>query len=228
MSTTFKGKLSIQGVVGTDDLTGTASLSKHRASLAHEFPVGELKDNLGAVVGIYNSDYSTISGGRENTISSKGTNAVVLGGYQAVATHYGQMAFASGRFAANGDAQTSIHVLRGSGSSGSTNELFLDGTTNRLTIPFDTVWAFDILIAARDGVSSSAGYQIQGVIHSSSIGITAFVGTPTVTVLGETTATWDAFVTADNVNDALVIKVVSPGATVIRWVATVRTTELTY
>jgi hypothetical protein len=56
---------------------------------------------------------------------------------------------------------------------------------------------------------------------------TAFVGTPTVTALGEDDAAWDAQVGADDPNDALTITVQGNGED-IRWVATVRTSEVAY
>ena len=53
------------------------------------------------------------------------------------------------------------------------------------------------------------------------------MGVLTKTTLAEDDGAWDATVVADNPNDALVVKVTGPAATV-RWVATVRTAEVTY
>ena len=49
-----------------------------------------------------------------------------------------------------------------------------------------------------------------------------------MTTVGEDVAGWDATVEADDVNGALAIKVTGTAGITIRWVATVRTTEVTY
>jgi hypothetical protein len=59
-------------------------------------------------------------------------------------------------------------------------------------------------------------------------GATTFVGgTPAVTVLGEDDAAWDARVVASTTDDSLHIQAMGNGET-IRWVATVRTTEVAW
>jgi len=82
-------------------------------------------------------------------------------------------------------------------------------------------------VVARSSGAASAGYRAYGVIENAG-GTTAFIGTPTVTTLGEDATGWDVAVEADDNNDALVIKVTGAAATTIRWVATVRTAEVAY
>ena len=86
---------------------------------------------------------------------------------------------------------------------------------------------FEIQVAARSQAGTSAGYLIEGVIENAG-GTTAFVGTPTVTVLGEDDANLDVQVAADDTNDRLAVKVTGLASTEIRWVATVRTTEVSF
>jgi hypothetical protein len=57
-------------------------------------------------------------------------------------------------------------------------------------------------------------------------GATSFVWAPIKTVLGEDNASWDVDVIAEDTNDALVIQVTGSNATTIRWVAMVRTVEV--
>ena len=169
---------------------------------------------------------STVGGGHGNRVESQ--FATVPGGAEARASLYGQTAHASGSFAAAGDAQTSQYVLRGVTSDASPRELFLNGDSERLRLPDDSVWTFDILVVARSDGASGAGYRITGVIKHNTLGLTVFIGTPTVTTLGEQVAGWDVAAEADDANDALVIKVMGASGATVRWVANVRTAEVIF
>ncbi len=79
----------------------------------------------------------------------------------------------------------------------------------------------------RSSGGESAGYRIVGLIENTG-GNTAFIGTPTTTVLGEDDASWDVVVIADNTNDALVIQATGGSGDEVRWVATVRTAEVNW
>lgn len=169
---------------------------------------------------------SSIGGGFFNLAS--GTYSSIAGGFRAVASKFGQHSHAAGRFGANGDAQTSQYVLRNSTSNSAPAELFLDGSSARLTISADTTWVFDILIVARrtDADGESAAYRFTGCIDNNA-GTTALVGSVTKVVIAEDTAAWDADVTADDTNDALIITVTGENAKTIQWVAFCRTVETT-
>lgn len=168
--------------------------------------------------------YSTISGGNSNTAS--GYQSTVPGGEDAVASHYGEMAFASGRFGSFGDAQASTYVLRNNTSTVTPTEIYLDGNSasQRLTVASGRTLVFDILVVGRrDSNGNSAGYSFVGVIENVG-GTTTALGV-VKTVITEDDATWDVNVTADNTNDSLKITVTGPSGTV-RWVAVVHTAEV--
>jgi hypothetical protein len=171
------------------------------------------------------ASYATVGGGSLNTAS--GSYATVPGGWGASATHFSEQAYASGNFADPGDAQTSLYVLRRETGDDTLTELFLDGSFWRIILADNRVMTFDILVVAshRFGGGSSAGYQVAGVIRNIG-GVTAFVGTPVKTVLGENVAGWDVQVEANDAVDALVVKVQGSNGTTIRWVASVRTVEV--
>jgi len=167
---------------------------------------------------------SFISGGNGNIASA--TFATVPGGQFGLATHFGEMAYANGRFSATGDAQTSTYVLRNTTANNTPTELFLDGASSRLTIATNRVLTFDILVVGVNvNNGNAAGYRLAGVIKNIG-GITSFIGTPNQVILGEDAAGWDATVVADNTNDALVVQVTGVPMANIRWVATVRTVEV--
>ncbi len=167
---------------------------------------------------------ATIAGGHENTAS--GSNATVPGGYRALADHYGQMAYASGRFSSNGDAQTSLYVMRNTSTGSSWTTLYLDGISTPLAVAAGRTMTFDILVVGRSDAGESAGYRVEGVIENVG-GTVAFVGTPTVTTLGEDDLAWDVQVSLDTFWGALLVQVRGNGET-IRWVATVRTVEVAW
>ena len=167
---------------------------------------------------------STVGGGADNTAG--GAYATVPGGSNGAASHYGEQAYASGSFATVGDAQTSLYVLRQETADENLTEMFLDGSAERITLAVNRVMTFDILVVGSHLYSgSAAGYQVTGVIRNNN-GATTFVGTPVVTTLGESVASWDVQVTADNTFDALVVKVQGSIGTTVRWVASVRTVEM--
>jgi hypothetical protein len=179
----------------------------------------------GGLANTASGSISTVSGGSHNLASaSRGT---VPGGSRAHASHYGQFAFASGSFTTNnGEAQASMYVLRTSTTNTTTQtEMFLDGISERITIASGRTLVFEIQVSARSSANTSAAYLIKGAIDNNS-GTTSFLNAPIVEVLGEDDNAWDATVQADNTNDALVLKVTGTASATIRWVATVRTTEV--
>lgn len=170
--------------------------------------------------------FATVSGGRVNTAS--GDYATVPGGAYASATHYGELAYASGNFANPGDAQTSIYVLRNTTTDATQTELFLDGSVERITIADGRTMTFDILVVGRENDNGeSAGYHIWGVIDNVA-GTAAIVGSVNEAVLGEDDTDWDVTVDADDTYDALRIQVQGGSGDSIRWVATVRTAEVAW
>lgn len=179
--------------------------------------------------------------GRFNTAS--GTQSTAFGYYNtastsyclahglwALADKYGQRSHAAGRFAALGDAQGSELVVRNSTTDGTQTELFLNGSSLRITLPNDTTWAFSVMVVGRraDADNESAAYKIEGCIdRNGAANTTALVGSVTVTTIAEDNAGWDVTAEADATNGALVIKVTGENAKTIKWVGWVRLTQVT-
>jgi hypothetical protein len=167
--------------------------------------------------------YATVGGGSGNTAS--GTASTIPGGFGGSASHYGQLAHASGVFTNSGDAQASQFVLRGISSSTNLTELFLDGLSARMTIPNNTVWAFDILVGANSATNTAGGFKASGVIKNSGGNVIMLGGSLNVPAIVSDVASWKVTASADTVNKALAVKVTGD-ATNVRWVATVRTSEV--
>ncbi len=171
--------------------------------------------------------WSSALGGHFNTATGEVSVAV---GQQAVGRLFGQLAHSAGRFASDGDAQSSEYVLRGTTINGGPGSLSLDGSGRWLTIPVGATLQFDIQVTARNAAGDSAGFRINGVIKNVA-GTTSFVGSPTAdhTWRDPGASTWTASVSAADVDDTLQVFVGSGlPANPIRWVATVRTTEVKF
>lgn len=174
---------------------------------------------------VASSSYAAIGGGQGNVAS--GSYATVPGGLQAAARHHGELAYASGGFAGTpGTAQTSLYVLRGTTWGNQWQNLWLGGSGQNITAPPGRTMAFDILIVGREDTNGqSAGYEVRGVIENVN-GTTRLLAPALVTVLGEDDAGWSVNVDADDLGDALYIRVLGNTDDYIRWVATVRTAEV--
>jgi len=115
-------------------------------------------------------------------------------------------------------------------------ELFLDGAgttpTQRITIEEARAVTFDIqVVAISDGASANfaAGFHIRGIIRRfDPINSINIIGTPIKEVLGVETGAWDVNVSADVPNNALKVTVTGDPTRPVRWVATVRTTEVQF
>lgn len=137
----------------------------------------------------------------------------------------------AGNFASSGDAQSNEYVLRTQTTNATVTEMFLDGTggSKRMVLVSDSTWKYECHVVARrtDADNESAGYQYAGVIDNNA-GTTALVGTvQTIMTEQEDVAAWAVIITADNTNDSLKVEVTGEAGKAIRWVAFIRTVEVT-
>jgi hypothetical protein len=189
-----------------------------------------------------NSPWSIIGGGYGNVIDTNSFEAAVgggqfnrvlkpygtiPGGLGALASNYGQQAYASGQFANPGDAQTGLYVCRGTTSAAATNELFLDGLSERIMMPTNSTWTFDILVTGRASDGTSAGFQLVGTAKNNN-GVTVFLTTPTKLLINHDNVNWDANMYAPATNGLLIVRVIGTAGISMRWVASMRTTEVTF
>ena len=185
------------------------------------------KANSSAAIAIgYESEaYATraISIGRDTR--ADGTDSVSLG-YRSKSQDGGQFAYASGYFAAAGDAQTSVYVLRNTTTSATQTELFADGSSADISVPNDSTIMFKASVVARrtDADNESAAYILEGCVDNNN-GTTALVGSlGTKTILSEDRTNWDVTITADNTNNGINVLVTGEASKNIRWVAKVEIT----
>ena len=180
---------------------------------------GQQASVLGGTANTASGIASSALGGANNLASGNYSSAF---GAWASATNYGEYAQASGRFSAAGDAQTSVLTLRRTSVNAIPVALRPDGGTTYLVVPDNTTWAFSALVVARrtDVAGESAAYRVEGLAYrDSGAGTIAFIGTPTVTDLGEADASWNVTVTLNTTQGALEINGVGAIGKNIRWVA---------
>ena len=175
-----------------------------------------------------------VASGANAVAIGSGSSATAVGAFAegagSSASVFGQKAFANGSFATAGDAQRGLYVARNITTDATLTELFLDGSAIQLVMPNNSVFTFDILVAARrtDATGGGAAYRFVGVARKDTTsGSVTFIGTPSKTVIGETNTAWDAAVSADTTSGSFRVRVTGEAAKTIRWVATIQTTEVT-
>jgi hypothetical protein len=223
---TYPNPTNAPGAITDTHISATANINASKIS-GGDLGAARLKVGTSHTL---SASGATIAGGVSNIVDSTATNASISGGAQARASSYGQQTYASGSMATNGDAQSSLFILRNTTSNGNQTELFLDGLGQRIQIPAGANWAIDVLIVARSAGGNNVAYSVNGLIYKvganldSAINIALLRGN-SANISPASSA--DVTVVHDSAHSALVVKVISPyGNSLTRWVATVRTTEV--
>jgi hypothetical protein len=184
-----------------------------------------------------------ILGGAGNEVNS--SNGVAIGGLQASSYLLNQISTSGGRFAVNGDNQTSDIRYRRLATGVSQQELFLDGASQRAELSLvgttnARVWNARIQCVAIVTSQGNGGAEV-GRVHSQTFDVvikrtsagTTIVGGQAMTTFG-VSEMLNAFFTvdADTTNNALRIQFTPPSnagsTTQIRATATAYLTELGY
>lgn len=177
------------------------------------------------------SGRAAVAVGDNNTAAGDYSNSF---GSRSVANEYGKFSYASGRFAANGDAQAGKHVLRRQTADATATVLTLDGgapsAANQITLVNGEAIAFTGMIVARQQSSAgtaSAAWKVDGLIRREGSAAATVLVNSALTVLSNVPG-WTLALSADTTNGSLAITVTGAAATNIRWVATIDTAEVTY
>lgn len=156
------GRSHFIGGGGTNSVSGSGIGSFIGGGTGHT-----ISSNYGTIVGgegINVSGTNAFSGGGKNNLSSGSYSAIlggefqtasaqysaILGGLRANAYLYGQKAHANGRFTIDGDAQGSEAILRLNDgfTDAQTKEIYLDGSSLRITGPTNSAMTVNIDIVA--------------------------------------------------------------------------------
>jgi len=171
---------------------------------------------------------ATVPGGATNAASGDFSSAI---GFKANATNYGQFSQSSGSFvfANQGDAQTSVYVLRGKIPFNSfAAPLSLDGAGTEVTIPANTSFAFRLMVTARVPVTgNSAAYIIEGSVKSAG-GAVTIVSSP-VTAYANGFVSGNIVLLGIGANTfRILINDSNNSNPPVGWVARLETTEITF
>jgi hypothetical protein len=142
----------------------------------------------------------------------------------------GKLAYAGGRFNSIGDAQGGQFILRADTTDATATVLTTNnstaGSTNQIVAASDTCITFDGTITAmQNGAQAYASWKIEGLLVNDG-GTTTLANSATTVI--QNLSSWGMALSADNTNNALAITVTGEAAHNIRWVANIRTTEVTY
>ncbi len=201
----------------------------------------------GGVDNVASALYSTIAGGGGNTVSAQyascigglnntvtGDRASCLGGNNALLDKYGQVGHSAGRFAADGDCQTSQLIWRRSTTDATANQLmYLDGSgaTQLAIVPNNTTLAFHIIGMARRDTGVSISFEVKGAIQNNA-GVVSLVAAVTAAVIADGTGAAltiaNFVVDADDPSNSLRIRVTGIAAQNWRWSAHARILEGAY
>ena len=208
---------------------GASASGNYSTAIGRNVTVNSTSVGLGYIV-TATGGYSTALG---SNVSATGWQSMALGSNSVAATS-GKLAYAGGRFSADGDAQTGIYVLR-SDTTDATAEALTStnsaaSTTNQIILQNNSAFAFHGTIVARQqasGGTACAAWKIEGLIRrEGSAGTTTLVNSAT-TVL-DNTPSWGMALSADTTNGGLKVEVTGAASTNIRWVATIHTSEVIY
>lgn len=205
---------------------GPSSVASGQGSLAIGGNGSVTASALGAVA---------IGGGVVNAgANAAAQSSVAIGDWAHVPTVIGKYAFSSNGAYVQGGTQAGLLVCRAVTSDATPTVMKTDtaaaSTTNQQTLPNNSAYAFDGLIVARQAASlgtSSAAWQISGLIRRESTAATTILIASTVTAISNVPG-WTITLSADTTNGALAITATGAVAANVRWVATINTSEVIY
>lgn len=200
--------------------------------------------------------YSTIAGGRGNDISGSysfaygidnsvaNTGSAALGGGNTASAAYslahgrysisstwGSRTHSGGKFAADGDAQGGEYVLQLATSDATSLPLTaMSGVSLAseylITAATDTCITFNgIVVAMQNGAQSYGSWEVKGLLVND--GGTTTLANSAITVISNE-SNWGITLSTNNTYNALIITATGEASHNIRWVANIRTAEVTF
>jgi len=231
-NSTASGQYSFATGNGTASGQSSTSLGSSNASSLFSAAIGGSTASGGT--GATAMGASTASGGYATAMgqsTASGSYATACG--YSLAAQIGKWTSSGGVFSAVGDAQTGMIVLRASTTTNTTVVLTSNagaaGTTNQLIVSSNQAMAFTgELIGKQSGSANIAAYKIEGTLVNNAGTVTMPTGT--LTLIGTDDITLDTAPTlaADNTNKGLTVTSGAKTTTNIRWVCTLRSTEVVY
>lgn len=218
------GLQGIQGPAGADGRDGRDGPTGPAGIQGPTGPIGPTGAGGGTTLVLYAENGTPVSA----PIAS-GAVAIALGD-GALAQAHGALMHSAGTFSNPGDSQVGSYIARAITTDGNFSELYLDGASDKLLLGTNISLAFSITIIARrtDADGEGAVYEMRGGIdRSSTVLSTRLIGGVNKMIISEDSPPWDVLAEADTYTGALRLKVKGESGKTIRWVAHIRTVEVT-
>lgn len=159
-------------------------------------------------------------------------NALAFGDYVTSRSTRGGKAFGNGRITTTGDAQFRMQQARGQTTNATPLVLTADASTAAATNIFrlsnNSTFTFRVMVTGhRTDSAGRASYIFEGCIFRDANAASTTMGQVVKTVIYETTAGYDASVTADTTNGGLIVTVTGASGHTMTWVAHIEAAEAT-
>jgi hypothetical protein len=217
------GRDGLQGIQGVQGPQGEIGLTGPTGPQGIAGPTGPAGSGGGTTYLLYAEN-----GSPTNPPTAGGSRAIALGD-GAISNLHGGITQSAGNFSHTGDAQTGSYIARGITTNDNFNEIFLNGTSDKLLLGTEISMAFSITFIARrtDAANEGAVYELRGGIdRGATVLSTRLIGNVNKTVISEDSPPWDVLAEADTYTGALRLKVKGENGKTIRWVAHIRTVEV--
>lgn len=225
------GNYSLAVAASTASATYAVAMGASTASVDYSAAMGVSIASNTAATAMGNSTasgtYSSAMGGS----TASGSYSFACGRSQAA--QIGKFTNSGGIFTTTGDAQTGMLVVRATTSTNTTVVLTSDGnpatTNNQLIVSTDRAMAFTgELIGKQNGSANIAAYKIEGTLVNNAGTVTMPTGTLTAIGTDSIGLNTAPTLAADNTNKGLTVTSGAKTTTNIRWVCTLRSTEVVY
>ena len=229
---------SSYGATGSNAVA-LGSLARATAGNATALGTGARADGTASLaISLSASDGPTASGtsscaiGAACTASSANSFAFGSGAISSTNGKFVRSSFKLG--GSNGKGQEGAFILGGQTGDATSLALSTDlstaGSSNQINLPANSAYVFTGTVVARQqatGGTQSAAWKVEGLIRrEATTGSTTLVAS-TVTAISNVPG-WTLALSADTTNGGLAVTATGAAATVIRWVATVQTSEVTF
>lgn len=224
------------------DLQTNRSAATQIASGADSFVAGLNNTSSGGgaiAMGLGNTASGTYSAAIGRSCIASASNSFAFGfncqatqlsmgfGLDSKADRFGMIAAGAGIFVANGDAQRARFVMRNKTTTNTAVELFLDGSSTRLTIPSGKIIALTINIAGVSSTGGAVAHYMRQYCLKNVAGTTSEVYAP-ISIGTDNASGTSIALSASDANDSLVVSVTGTASTIWRWVASVDAVEIAY
>lgn len=140
-----------------------------------------------------------------------------------------QFIFSNGNFAVDGDAQTSLFLVRGTSSGTEQTELYLDGVSSKLVLRNNTSYFFTVRLLGRASDGNTVAMTVDGAAKRGSNASTVrLIGKPHNRIIYDEIGVGDMQFDVSITNGALRFYAVGKTATIIRWLGRVELSELSF